>query len=96
MKRILLVLAAVATLTLGGMFTDTADARWGRGGWGRGYGHYYGRGWGGYGYRSGWGYGYRPYYRSYYRSYYRPYYGGYGYGYGYPYYYGRPGIYLRF
>jgi hypothetical protein len=55
------------------------QVRWGRGGWGRGWGGYrgYGRGYGWGGYR-GWGY----------RGYYRPYVGvypyGYGYGYGYP------------
>ncbi len=58
MKRILILVAVVGGLTLGGLMTSTADARpWGPAG------RYYG----GYGYRGGWvrpygyGYGFRPY-----------------------------------
>lgn len=102
MRKLLLTLAATATLLVGGMaWPDAADARprW-RGGyrWGgpavsyyrpyRPYGAYYYGGWR------------RPYYSGYYYSY-PSYYGGY---YGYPYYrysWGRPwwggsGVYIRF
>jgi hypothetical protein len=89
MKRILLMLAVMFGLLLGGLLpTSTAEARpWGY----RGYAYrpavsvYAGPR---YGYR---GY-YAPYYRPYYRSYYRPY-AGYYYGYPryYTGYYGYPG-----
>jgi hypothetical protein len=107
MKRVLLILAAMIGLTLGGLLPmSTADARpWAYRGYAYGPGVTYYAG-PGYAYR---GY-YAPYYsQPYYRSYYRPYatyyYGYPGYSYGYPaYYYGYPqysyygsgvGVYVR-
>ena len=100
MKRILLSLVAVAALTLGGLFTNTAEAHGpycGRG-YGGGYGGY-GGGYGGYGY-SGYGRGYGAYNGYVPRAAYVPYGAGYSGGWQ-PYqgfYYQQPrfGMYLGF
>jgi hypothetical protein len=97
MKRLLLILAATASLFATGLtWNATTEARdWGRPGYSRYYGGgYYGGGYYrpySYGYRS-YDYGYRPYY---YRSY-RPY--NYGYPYGRGAYLGGPraGVYFRY